>query len=880
LPQSKLLPNFKAIFMQSQPYSFFRFFIALCGMAIMVTGVQAEAPVVRLSGKPVWLKTYAPYTQKISRREVANGYFYQLSEEQIQVEKHADYRHFIREIVSETGIQNGSQISVSFDPSYERLDFHDLTVWRNGKPQSRLSTADFKVLADEEELSKFIYQGSYSAVCILKDIRKGDRIEYAYTVTGSNPIFGNHFSRDFYFQSAQPAAQVYRAVLASPGRKLYFKNFNHVPQVTVSSYNGLSCYEWEAKQVKPYPADDYSPGWYEVYDHVQLTDFASWKQVIDWAMQFNAVHNHVSGQLAQRVAQLKAASGNSKEKYFRMATQLVQDEVRYMGIEMGQYSHRANTPENVYNHRYGDCKDKALLLASILNADGIEAYMMLVNTSLKAKVSDYLPSSGVFDHAVVAANVNGKPVYVDATMSYQRGTGTDIYFPNYGKGLVLKGGNTGFTTLPLSPGGKTIMEETYTIPDEKGKVNLQVRTSYSLGEADRMRDKINSKSIEETEKDYLNYYSATYANIESADTLTVIDDEKENRLTTIEHYLITNFYKKGDEEGTFKAGFYADPIKNLLIKVPAKINTPISVSFPETTEYTVKVVMPNGWDINFEEQNIKRNSYLFHSSIKVDRDTTLILSYNFSYLKDHVPANEVEQYRKDVQQLRDNELSYSYTYTPDRKAVAFRLNYILLAYGLVLMSVCAYLAFRYYRKETPGIIFQAGADFVPIGGWLVVVGIGLLGSGLSILYYLVSSYLDVHTWQVHYNSVSVPSYHSLIVFEFTCKVLAFSAVIFGSVLFINKRDIFPKYMIALYAFLMIYSFADYLFTWTVMNGWTDQSTQYNLVRSLIFGGIWISYFKKSVRVEETFIVPYPPTNYSYQREDYNLAADKTIQDRL
>jgi transglutaminase-like putative cysteine protease len=36
-----------------------------------------------------------------------------------------------------------------------------------------------------------------------------------------------------------------------------------------------------------------------------------------------------------------------------------------MGIEMGQYSHKANNPERVFKQRYGDCKDKSLLLVSM-----------------------------------------------------------------------------------------------------------------------------------------------------------------------------------------------------------------------------------------------------------------------------------------------------------------------------------------------------------------------------------------------------------------------------------------------------------------------------------------------------------------------------------
>ena len=55
-----------------------------------------------------------------------------------------------------------------------------------------------------------------------------------------------------------------------------------------------------------------------------------------------------------------------RQKYFRVAVNFVQNEIRYMGIETGKYSHKANSPEKVFKQRYGDCKDKSLLLASIL----------------------------------------------------------------------------------------------------------------------------------------------------------------------------------------------------------------------------------------------------------------------------------------------------------------------------------------------------------------------------------------------------------------------------------------------------------------------------------------------------------------------------------
>src|SRR5690606_28080296 len=59
------------------------------------------------------------------------------------------------------------------------------------------------------------------------------------------------------------------------------------------------------------------------------------------------------------------ANGNSTQ-YVKEATDFVQNEVRYMGVEVGEYSHRANKPEKVFDQRYGDCKDKSVLLSALL----------------------------------------------------------------------------------------------------------------------------------------------------------------------------------------------------------------------------------------------------------------------------------------------------------------------------------------------------------------------------------------------------------------------------------------------------------------------------------------------------------------------------------
>ncbi|QJD95924.1 DUF2569 family protein [Mucilaginibacter robiniae] len=851
--------------MQTKPFFLSLIFLVLLQVSFCCSNITAAEPIVHVSPKPAWLTTYKDYQQKIPLRDVGNGYFFQLIEEQIQIEKQADYRHSIREIVSEAGIQNGSEISINFDPTYERLDFHEITVWRNNKPENRLNAGAFKIIANEKELSKFIYQGSYSAYCILDDIRKGDRIEYSYTITGRNPIFNNKFAKEIYFQSTQPIAHQYKCIIASSNRKLNFKSFNLVPKAIVSDINGLKTYTWESFQVSAAQDYDNEPGWYNPFGYIQISDYSSWKEVTDWALKINPISKTFNKKLALQIAELKVKSGNDKEKYFRNAVRMVQDEVRYMGIEMGQYSHLANTPDKVYSQRYGDCKDKSLLLASILNAGGINSQIVLVNSSIKSKIDEFIPSPNAFDHVIVVATVNNKQVWADATMAYQRGTGTNLYFPNYGKGLIVKDGNSNLTTIPLTKTGKVICKERYTVPNEKAKVTLEVRTTYTLNEADKIRDKLASSSMAETEKNYLDYYVKIYPKIESKDSITVIDDEEKNQLTTIEHYLITDFFKQDTTTGKYTVSFYANYINAQLPSIPNNAKTPIALNYPCDIDYTISVVLPYGWNVDPSHYSIKKDAYALETFSRAESDT-LSLSYNYNAFKDFIPVNQLAEYRSDIKHITDDELSYTFDFNPNTSELPFRLNYWMLITVIAVVATAIFIAVRVYRTETEGIVFAPGAGFMPIGGWLIWVAISLALTPLSISVSLITNdYFNLNKWNLHELTKEDFSYKALFIFEILGNVLLICYATFCFILLLKRRDILPKLIIGLYIFAVVFFIIDCSMAIEVNGTNSDQAVS-TIFRSAIVAAIWIPYFKKSVRVEQTFIVPYPANNYRYEEK--------------
>jgi transglutaminase-like putative cysteine protease len=52
----------------------------------------------------------------------------------------------------------------------------------------------------------------------------------------------------------------------------------------------------------------------------------------------------------------------------------VQHDIRYVAIELGIGAQQPHPASDVFTKRYGDCKDKATLLSSILKEIGVDSY--------------------------------------------------------------------------------------------------------------------------------------------------------------------------------------------------------------------------------------------------------------------------------------------------------------------------------------------------------------------------------------------------------------------------------------------------------------------------------------------------------------------------
>ncbi|HEV3460188.1 MAG TPA: DUF3857 domain-containing protein [Thermoanaerobaculia bacterium] len=118
---------------------------------------------------------------------------------------------------------------------------------------------------------------------------------------------------------------------------------------------------------------------------------------------------------------IRAAGGPGPSQLETMNRLLVRlGEIRYTGVELGQGGIVPRTPAETLRRKFGDCKDKAVLLIAALRALDIPAYAALLNAGDdEPDVEQDLPGFGGFNHAIVV--VPGTPsIWIDPTDRFAR----------------------------------------------------------------------------------------------------------------------------------------------------------------------------------------------------------------------------------------------------------------------------------------------------------------------------------------------------------------------------------------------------------------------------------------------------------------------------
>ncbi len=320
----------------------------------------------------------------------------------------------------------------------------------------------------------------------------------------------------------------------------------------------------------------------------------------------------------------------------------MQQQIRYVGIEIGIGGYIPHTAEEVYRNRYGDCKDKVTLLISMLNAVGVRATWVMVDTD-RGVVDPTVPSL-IGDHmiaaieipsgyqnpalkAVVTTKTGKRYLIFDPTNPY---VPIDL-LPTYlqgGTGLLLAGANSQAITLPvLNPDSDTVDRTASFTLGVDGSLTGDVTVKRVGASSDDLRRWFAMSSARDKQQSLENSLRSDFSSFQAS-------DEQVKNASSLNQQLILHYH--------VTASSYAKNAGNLLLVRPRVVGSdafhiedgprryPIEFSSTGDWRDTFDIKIPAGYTVDDlpDPVNVDTPFTSYHSDVKADGG---VLRYSREY---------------------------------------------------------------------------------------------------------------------------------------------------------------------------------------------------------------------------------------------------------
>jgi tetratricopeptide (TPR) repeat protein len=135
---------------------------------------------------------------------------------------------------------------------------------------------------------------------------------------------------------------------------------------------------------------------------IAWSNFPDWSSVGAWYRELAKDRITPDAVIKAKASELTVGKTSDEEK-IRAIYGYVSTEIRYIGVALGQGRYQPHLASEVLGNQYGDCKDKATLLASLFAAAGYRADTVLIGAGIR--FNEAVPSPAAFNHAITAVSL-------------------------------------------------------------------------------------------------------------------------------------------------------------------------------------------------------------------------------------------------------------------------------------------------------------------------------------------------------------------------------------------------------------------------------------------------------------------------------------------
>lgn len=616
--------------------------------------------VYRIQPVAGWIET-REFDLEDATRHADTPYFYLLVDYQYRLrgdEMHK-YRRTVQKINDASRLEDASLYLLEVKPDSQQLVIHTADVIRDGIRQSVLLPENIEVYRRETRLESHIVDHALTVAVSIDDLRVGDLLDIQVSLVcraGAHPLHVRRYHGIFWLTWAVP---VIRQLIRIVNRSDYALNLRHhrieddrpIDEDALLAPGHEFHREYRDLSPKTMPRD--APDWWWT-DCLQVTPEQNWSQVSRYLYRYFEQAGILEPRIDPARIDRIELGGDSSADALRLV-RFVQNEIRYRGEQHGIYTHTPKPAEAVLKKGAGDCKDKANLLRALLDAIGVEADLVLVNTDYGKGLRDLRPSANFFDHAIVRVRLGDELKYFDPTIRKQAGDFGHAAELDYGYVLPLTGDGSDLLELPYRRTQKTyILTHRFDLRDAaSGRGRLVIECRLFAHRADGIRARFGATSAKQLHEDYLDYAeNATGLDLEPDTPVAIVsDDTTANVLTLREAYRIVNLDSRSAENSIRLSTHFARDYPEARSE-----RLPLQLHADGEAEHRITVRYPR--DLDHRAHGVRIENPYFRYDDRVWAEGRLLCFANrVRPYTDVVPVDGLETYRRDYERMADRRIN-------------------------------------------------------------------------------------------------------------------------------------------------------------------------------------------------------------------------------
>ena len=323
---------------------------------------------------------------------------------------------------SEAGVQQYGQLVFGYNSAHERADIAFVRVHKaDGSIVTTPPEAVQDLSAPVQRIAP-IYTDFRQKHVTVQSLRPGDILEFSVITTIHTAIAPGQFWTEYNFEDDVVVLDE-QFDLDVPSIRQVTLKVRPGLEVAHADHGGRRVYHWVGSQLKG--ASDRGVESDETRKNrlerqvrqppvaaIRLTTFQTWEQVGRWYAALEAPQRLPTTDVRKKAAELTAGLASDSEK-LEALYDFVATNFRYVSLSLGAGRYQPRPAASVLQDQYGDCKDKHTLLASLIDAAGLKAWAVLINTG--AKIDPDFPSPSQFNHVITLTEAEGQPVWLDTT---------------------------------------------------------------------------------------------------------------------------------------------------------------------------------------------------------------------------------------------------------------------------------------------------------------------------------------------------------------------------------------------------------------------------------------------------------------------------------